>query len=199
MVRFVCVTWWNIMLCCDWLVWNSCDWCSLLWVIDPSILLEILFHCLTEVRFCVNYFLTLHNYITWGSQSINNLYFTIPQLKHKDPHQNQYSVRQMITSIVKFLLIIILSDSFLFNHSLPEVVEQAHLKGVSKFRWSHVHENLFATTGCPGNHINVYHMGHHKIPVSCQMRTGGGLSWHPFLPVCASAGGNKVHLWFLEV
>lgn len=83
--------------------------------------------------------------------------------------------------------------------SLPEVAEQAHLKGVCKFRWSHVHENLFATTGRPGNHINVYHMGHHKIPVSCQMPTGGGLSWHPFLPVCASAGGNKVHLWFLEV
>ena len=38
-----------------------------------------------------------------------------------------------------------------------------------------------------------------QMPVSCQMQTGGGLSWHPSLPVCATGGGNKVHLWFLEV
>lgn len=83
--------------------------------------------------------------------------------------------------------------------SLPEVTDQAHSKGVCKFRWSNVHENLFATTGRPGNYINVYHMEHRKMPVSCQMQTGGGLSWHPSLPVCATGGGNKVHLWFLEV
>lgn len=83
--------------------------------------------------------------------------------------------------------------------SLPEVIEQAHPDGVCKFRWSNVHDNLFATTGRPGNHVNIYHMEHHKIPVSCQMPTGGGLTWHPSLPVCASGGGNKVHLWFLEV
>ena len=33
----------------------------------------------------------------------------------------------------------------------------------SYHRWSNVHENLFATTGRPGNHINVYHMEHHKV------------------------------------
>ncbi|KAJ7330206.1 Nucleoporin Nup37 [Desmophyllum pertusum] len=84
--------------------------------------------------------------------------------------------------------------------SLPEVADQAHsVNGVCKFRWSNVHDNLFATTGRPGNHINVYHLEHRKIPVSCVMQTGGGLSWHPSLPVCATGGGNKVHLWFLEV
>ena len=33
----------------------------------------------------------------------------------------------------------------------------------SYHRWSNVDENLFATTGRPGNHINVYHMEHHKV------------------------------------
>ena len=33
----------------------------------------------------------------------------------------------------------------------------------SYHRWSNVHENLFGTTGRPGNHINVYHMEHHKV------------------------------------
>ena len=30
-------------------------------------------------------------------------------------------------------------------------------------RWSNIHQNLFATSGRPGNQVHVYHVDHHKV------------------------------------
>ena len=39
---------------------------------------------------------------------------------------------------------------------------------LSCFRWSNVQDSLFATTGRPGNHVNIYHMDHHKVSYFCK-------------------------------
>ncbi|XP_071791981.1 nucleoporin Nup37-like [Asterias amurensis] len=82
--------------------------------------------------------------------------------------------------------------------SRSEDHQQAHTEGARQFRWSRVNENLFATTGRPGNQVKIFHMGHHQVPVSSDLQVLGGLTWHAFLPVCAVGSNRKIHLWIAE-
>lgn len=83
--------------------------------------------------------------------------------------------------------------------SFPEDSQQAHTEGGRHFRWSHASENLFATTGGPGNQLKVFHMGHHQVPVSASLPVMGSISWHAFLPACAVGGDRRVHIWVAEL
>ncbi|XP_038073500.1 nucleoporin Nup37-like [Patiria miniata] len=82
--------------------------------------------------------------------------------------------------------------------SRAEDSQQAHTEGTQQFRWSRISENLFATTGRPGNQVKVFHMGHHQVPVSSEVPVLGGLTWHAFLPICAVGGDRKIHVWITE-
>lgn len=85
------------------------------------------------------------------------------------------------------------------QYSSPQASKEAHIEGACSFRWCKLTDGIFATSGRPGNQVKVFQVGHHKNPVTANLKVGGGLSWHSRLPICAAGGDHAVHLWRLEL
>uniref|UniRef100_UPI00358DE673 nucleoporin Nup37-like isoform X2 n=1 Tax=Myxine glutinosa TaxID=7769 RepID=UPI00358DE673 len=88
--------------------------------------------------------------------------------------------------------------------SLPRQRKHAHVDGAHQFKWSHVCEGLFATTGCVGKlqgSLSIHNLAHDQgQPVlTATVPAISGLSWHRLLPLCACGGNRRIYMWLVEL
>ncbi|XP_064397452.1 nucleoporin Nup37-like isoform X2 [Halichondria panicea] len=68
----------------------------------------------------------------------------------------------------------------------------------SLFSWCPQSEGVFATVGL-GRQLKVHHLGHQKIPISCDLPVVTDISWHARIPLLAAAVDKQLHFWMPEI